>query len=1141
MSNFFKNAFRFVLITFLCVATTLFVANTPTHATSFRPQINVTNSTVPTPEPGPSNTGAIEWLGGQVQGVNEGVDAVVEIDYDLQLFKSLTVDGKTLTLNADFYLDEGSTIITLQGDFMASLSAGTHSLTAYYSDGKSFDTTFLITSTPIDVDPSASEPSTPEPSALVPNTGANQLPSISTYLKNNSPLVAITLFVIGVAVIVIIFSKKRSHSKQPHGLSLHTAKFTRLTVSIMAFVGMSVLCFNFFASHTETQPAQAIFNEEGILSISTNSENFTADVDLADGGAFVSTSQTISVDSATSHGYQLFISSSSADYNELSLNGSTSSEASIVASDGTINEPITLADNTWGYALTGGEFGANYAPSSNSKWAGIPTLGSETLIKNITTATAAGDSTTIYYGFNIAEDLPEGSYYGANNSVVVYTAVVNVMPSYEISYDCNGGDGNIPSALKEYDVDITLSDGAECSLGTRELQSWNTISDGSGETYALGATYSQNENLNLYAIWAPEPTYTYTLSYDANGGTNAPAKQSQTTTVASATFTIRSAKPTRANYKFKGWCSMTTSNASCSGTTYQPGGSLTTTDTSTTLYAIWEAEPEPEPTYTYTLDYDANGGTNAPASQSQTTTATSVTFTISSTRPTRTNYDFIGWCSVDTSNTSCSGTTYQPGGSLTATNTSTTLYAIWSAKPAYTYTLSYNANGGTNAPAKQSKTTTATSATFTIRSAKPTRTNYEFKGWCSVATSNASCSGTTYQPSGSLTLTTANASITLYAIWRYNGPIPVSSIAISGTNTILLNSANPKTTLTATVLPSNATNKSVSWSSSNSKVATVSSTGVVTGVEAGTATITATAKDGSGRKATYKVTVKKKVIIILGASQLGQINGGSDGQANIKNYTSQTSGNNYVTTKNNQYSTELSKPKALDNTLNFIYYNAHGFQFETGKYWDGYENKDNPNKKSGWSFADQIVKQYSTKKDQVEFYIYFTISSNDSRFYSCDQIKNNASREVNLSSRTIKLPTISNQAKTYNDLISGLKNEGFNAKGYVVSTQPIKPSQGTPAAYLAENGTTTTCTAGYASNYKTNLYNNKIKNTITSSGYSNITYIDTFHDILNVTTTNTPWSFKSNWSTYNTTDGLHWDKATAIKYFNYLMNLNTTL
>lgn len=60
--------------------------------------------------------------------------------------------------------------------------------------------------------------------------------------------------------------------------------------------------------------------------------------------------------------------------------------------------------------------------------------------------------------------------------------------------------------------------------------------------------------------------------------------------------------------------------------------------------------------------------------------------------------------------------------------------------------------------------------------------------------------------------------------------------------------------VTATVLPENATNKAVNWSSSDTRIATVNANGRVTGVREGTATITATTVDG-GHRATVQVTV----------------------------------------------------------------------------------------------------------------------------------------------------------------------------------------------------------------------------------------------------------------------------------------------
>ncbi len=91
---------------------------------------------------------------------------------------------------------------------------------------------------------------------------------------------------------------------------------------------------------------------------------------------------------------------------------------------------------------------------------------------------------------------------------------------------------------------------------------------------------------------------------------------------------------------------------------------------------------------------------------------------------------------------------------------------------------------------------------------------------------------------------------------------PVTSVAVSPkTGTIYSGGTNNKTIqLSASVLPLDAGNKDVNWTTSSASIATVSSSGLVTAVGPGTATITATAADGSGKKDTATITVVAKAI-----------------------------------------------------------------------------------------------------------------------------------------------------------------------------------------------------------------------------------------------------------------------------------------
>lgn len=159
----------------------------------------------------------------------------------------------------------------------------------------------------------------------------------------------------------------------------------------------------------------------------------------------------------------------------------------------------------------------------------------------------------------------------------------------------------------------------------------------------------------------------------------------------------------------------------------------------------------------YTISYNANGGSGAPASQ---TKVHGTAITIPTTVPTRSGYAFLGWNSSSTATSA----TYSAGGSFTA-NKTVTLYAVWSAD---SFIVSYNANGGSGAPASQTK---KYGVALTLSTTKPTRTNYTFLGWGVSANSTT----VAYSAGGSYT---NNASITLYAIWEssYSGPI----ISVSG-------------------------------------------------------------------------------------------------------------------------------------------------------------------------------------------------------------------------------------------------------------------------------------------------------------------------------------------------------------------------
>ena len=322
-----------------------------------------------------------------------------------------------------------------------------------------------------------------------------------------------------------------------------------------------------------------------------------------------------------------------------------------------------------------------------------------------------------------------GSTQTFNGNVTLYAVWEHL--TYTITFDANGGSNAPAPQTKTYGVNLTLTSSQPTREGYTFL-GWAASNAATTPDYTSGATYSANGNATLFAVWSLD-TGQYTLTYNANGGTGAPPSETQTYSAANPTnFTVSSVQPTRAGHTFLGW------SFSSSGTATYHAGDTFPASSNKTLYAIWEAE-------TYTVSFDANGGSGAPSAQTKTY---GVALTLSSTAPTRTGHTFLGWAESSDATTAA----YSAGGSFTK-NQNITLYAVWQV---VTYTVTFNANGGSDAPASQIKTY---GQTLVLTLDTPTRTGYQFLGWGL----NSVTATVAYEPGGNYT---NNANITLYAVWR---------------------------------------------------------------------------------------------------------------------------------------------------------------------------------------------------------------------------------------------------------------------------------------------------------------------------------------------------------------------------------------
>jgi len=174
-----------------------------------------------------------------------------------------------------------------------------------------------------------------------------------------------------------------------------------------------------------------------------------------------------------------------------------------------------------------------------------------------------------------------GATFTVIGNVTLY-AKWNSEVQYTVTYHANGGSGAVP-AVQTVDpgTGITLPSAGNLTYAGRKFDGWNTQSNGNGTDYAVGATYTVNGNVTLYAKWLMQ----YTVTFHANGASGSPP---QAHSVDQGTV-ISLPGVESMNYTgriFKGW----NTQANGSGTGYQEGGVYTVNENGT-FYAQWEAVP----------------------------------------------------------------------------------------------------------------------------------------------------------------------------------------------------------------------------------------------------------------------------------------------------------------------------------------------------------------------------------------------------------------------------------------------------------------------------------------------------------------------------------------------------------------------
>ncbi|MES2431936.1 MAG: InlB B-repeat-containing protein, partial [Bacteroidota bacterium] len=325
--------------------------------------------------------------------------------------------------------------------------------------------------------------------------------------------------------------------------------------------------------------------------------------------------------------------------------------------------------------------------------------------------------------------------------------------TYTVTYDGNTNTaGTAPvdgSSPYNFGSNVTVLGAGSLVKTGYSFVNWNTAANGSGTSYAAGATISAiAANITLYAQWALDNVYTVTYNGNTNTSGTAPVDNNSPYTGGSNVTVLDSATLVKTGYYFNGW----NTAANGSGTAYAIGSTITAIAANTILYAQWTIH-----TYTVTYNGNTNTGGTAPVDGSSPYNYGSNVTVLGAGSLVKTNYNFTGWNTAANG----SGTSYAPAATISNITSNITLYAQWSI---ITYTVTYdgNTNTGGTAPVDGSSPYAIGSNVTVLGVGTLVKTGYSFTDWNTAADG----SGTSYAPSSTITSIAAN--ITLYAQWSIN-------------------------------------------------------------------------------------------------------------------------------------------------------------------------------------------------------------------------------------------------------------------------------------------------------------------------------------------------------------------------------------